>query len=229
MTPADGSDEAGKLAVIADAEVILAAGRAGTQILSTAQLATARQLQVALDVNAVPPAGLEGVDAFADGTPIAGTVGRRGRRARGRQRQVQDRARAAGLDARTPSPAAISASPRRSRRRGDMPPPERVLICALSGRALAQAARAAGFAPDRPRRVRRSRHPCGGRGVASRAGGPAAGASAKGHSWPRRGAWRRRPIPLVWGSGFERSPELLAELAAGRELLGNPAEPWCAR
>ena len=75
MTPADGSDDAGKLAVIADAEVILAAGRAGTQILSTAQLATARQLKVALDVNAVPPAGLEGVDAFADGTPIAGTSG----------------------------------------------------------------------------------------------------------------------------------------------------------
>jgi methylene-tetrahydromethanopterin dehydrogenase len=75
MAPADGSEEAGKLAVIADAEVILAAGRAGTQILSTAQLATARQLKVALDVNAVPPAGLEGVDAFADGTPIAGTTG----------------------------------------------------------------------------------------------------------------------------------------------------------
>jgi methylene-tetrahydromethanopterin dehydrogenase len=75
MTPADGSEEAGKLAVIADAEVILAAGRAGTQILSTAQLATAKQLKVALDVNAVPPAGLEGVDAFADGTPIAGTTG----------------------------------------------------------------------------------------------------------------------------------------------------------
>ena len=75
MAPADGSEEAGKLAVIADAEVILAAGRAGTQILSTSQLATARQLKVALDVNAVPPAGLEGVDAFADGTPIAGTSG----------------------------------------------------------------------------------------------------------------------------------------------------------
>ena len=75
MAPADGSDEAGKLAVIADAEVILAAGRAGTQILSTAQLATAKQLLVALDVNAVPPAGLEGIDAFADGTPIAGTDG----------------------------------------------------------------------------------------------------------------------------------------------------------
>ena len=75
IAPADGSEEAGKLAVIADTEVILAAGRAGTQILSTAQLATARQLKVALDVNAVPPAGLEGLDAFADGTPIAGTSG----------------------------------------------------------------------------------------------------------------------------------------------------------
>ncbi len=54
---------------------MLAAGRAGTQILSTAQLARARNLKVALDVNAVPPAGLEGVDAFADGKPIAGASG----------------------------------------------------------------------------------------------------------------------------------------------------------
>jgi methylene-tetrahydromethanopterin dehydrogenase len=75
MAPADGSDAAGRLAVIADAEVILAAGRAGTQILSTDQLATARKLKVALDVNAVPPAGLEGIDAFADGVAIAGTPG----------------------------------------------------------------------------------------------------------------------------------------------------------
>jgi methylene-tetrahydromethanopterin dehydrogenase len=75
MTPADGSDDAKKLAVIQDAEVILAAGRAGTQILSKDQLASARHLLVALDVNAVPPAGLEGLDAFADGTPIEGTEG----------------------------------------------------------------------------------------------------------------------------------------------------------
>ena len=75
MAPADGSDDAGKLAVIANAEVILAAGRAGTQILSKAQLAQVRQLKVALDVNAVPPAGLEGIDAFADGVAIEGTSG----------------------------------------------------------------------------------------------------------------------------------------------------------
>ena len=61
--------------MIADAEVILAAGRAGTQILSKAQLATAGRLLVALDVNAVPPAGLEGIDAFADAVPIEGTGG----------------------------------------------------------------------------------------------------------------------------------------------------------
>lgn len=73
MRPADGSDDAGKLAVLADAEVILAAGRAGTPILSLAQLAQAPHLLAALDVNAVPPSGLEGIDAFADGAPIPGT------------------------------------------------------------------------------------------------------------------------------------------------------------
>ena len=75
ISPADGSDEAGKLAIVGGAEVILAAGRAGTQILSKDQLATAKRLLVAVDVNAVPPAGLEGIDAFADGVAIEGTPG----------------------------------------------------------------------------------------------------------------------------------------------------------
>ena len=75
MAPADGSDDAKKLRVVAGSEVILAAGRAGTQILSKAQLATASELLVALDVNAVPPAGLEGIDAFANAVPIECTNG----------------------------------------------------------------------------------------------------------------------------------------------------------
>jgi methylene-tetrahydromethanopterin dehydrogenase len=58
-----------------DAEVVLAAGRAGTQILTREQLASARQLRIALDINAVPPAGIEGIDAFDDGKPIEGTSG----------------------------------------------------------------------------------------------------------------------------------------------------------
>lgn len=72
LRPADGSSEAGNSAAAADAEVILAAGRAGTQILSAAQLAAAEDLLVALDVNAVPPAGLEGVGAFDDGKELPG-------------------------------------------------------------------------------------------------------------------------------------------------------------
>jgi methylene-tetrahydromethanopterin dehydrogenase len=75
MTPADGSDDAGKLKALAEADVILAAGRAGTLILGKGQLHKAKRLMVAADVNAVPPAGLEGIDAFADGVPIEGTPG----------------------------------------------------------------------------------------------------------------------------------------------------------
>lgn len=75
LRPADGSTDAGNEAAAADAEVILAAGRAGTQILGTAQLAKAKDLLVALDVNAVPPAGLEGVGAFDDGKELPGGSG----------------------------------------------------------------------------------------------------------------------------------------------------------
>lgn len=73
MRAADGSDDAKNQAVVEEAEVVLAAGRAGTQILSKQQLAAGKRLLVALDVNAVPPAGLEGIDAFADGKPVEGT------------------------------------------------------------------------------------------------------------------------------------------------------------
>ena len=31
------------------------------------------------------------------------------------------------------------------------------------------------------------------------------------------------PVPLVWGTGLEAAPALLAALAAGREILGNDA------
>lgn len=74
LQPADGSDEAKKQAAVETAEVVLAAGRAGVQILSARQLAATRELKVALDVNAVPPAGLEGVGAFDDGKAIPGTA-----------------------------------------------------------------------------------------------------------------------------------------------------------
>jgi methylene-tetrahydromethanopterin dehydrogenase len=71
--PADASSEVLKAGLLADAQVALCAGRAGVQILSSALLSQAKGLSVAADVNAVPPAGVEGVDVMADGTPISGT------------------------------------------------------------------------------------------------------------------------------------------------------------
>lgn len=98
-------------------------------------------------------------------------------------------------------------------------PPD-LLICALSARAMAQSARRGGLRPavidafaDLDTRV-------------------AAVAWAKA---PLRSDWRFEPaallalarglappsVPLVYGSGFERDPELLAALAEGRPLIGT--------
>ena len=68
---ADGSDDAKKAAVLAANDVVLSAGRAGVQILSKAQVAAAKNLMIAADVNAVPPAGIEGLDMMANGTEFS--------------------------------------------------------------------------------------------------------------------------------------------------------------
>ena len=72
---ADGSTDTARRAVLEDCDVVLAAGKAGIQILSAAELRAAVRLKVAADINAVPPLGIEGVDVKADGTPIPGTPG----------------------------------------------------------------------------------------------------------------------------------------------------------
>ncbi len=55
------------------ADVVYATGAAGIQLLNAAQVAAAPQLKVAADVNAVPPSGIAGLDAFHDGTLIEGS------------------------------------------------------------------------------------------------------------------------------------------------------------
>lgn len=52
------------------ANVILCTAKAGTQVLGKAQLMSARSLLVAADVNAVPPAGIEGLGVMDDGKPL---------------------------------------------------------------------------------------------------------------------------------------------------------------
>jgi methylene-tetrahydromethanopterin dehydrogenase len=77
VAAADGSTDAKKQDILSNTEVALCAGRAGVQILSTQQLLSARNLLVVADVNAVPPAGVEGLDVMANGTDIGprGAVG----------------------------------------------------------------------------------------------------------------------------------------------------------
>ncbi len=74
LAAADGSSDALKVAALREAEVVLAAGRAGVQILSRTMLEQARSLKVAADVNAVPPGGIEGLGVQDDAAPLPGTA-----------------------------------------------------------------------------------------------------------------------------------------------------------
>jgi methylene-tetrahydromethanopterin dehydrogenase len=67
---ADGSTDELKSAALKSADIALCAGRAGVQILSARQIGEAKSLKIAADVNAVPPAGIEGLGIQDDGAPI---------------------------------------------------------------------------------------------------------------------------------------------------------------
>ena len=97
---------------------------------------------------------------------------------------------------------------------------EPVLIVALSGRALAQSARAGGFDPI----VLDAFADLDTREAASAVAQVPVDADWRFVLEPLLAAARRLappPVPLAYGSGFERCPDLLAELAVGRELLGS--------
>lgn len=57
---------------LAGKEVALCVAAAGVQVLSATMLAAAKSLLVCADVNAVPPAGIEGLDLHANGTGLVG-------------------------------------------------------------------------------------------------------------------------------------------------------------
>lgn len=65
--------DANKGEYIQTADIVFATGAAGIELLSAELIASAPQLKVAVDANAVPPAGIAGVDAFHNGTPIEGS------------------------------------------------------------------------------------------------------------------------------------------------------------
>jgi methylene-tetrahydromethanopterin dehydrogenase len=74
--PVDASSEDNKSAAIAGMEVVMATAKAGVQILSQQLLKQAVRLLVAADINAVPPAGIEGVGLMDDGVPLAAGSGK---------------------------------------------------------------------------------------------------------------------------------------------------------
>jgi len=61
-----------KADIIANADVIFAAAAAGVQVVSGEHKKLAKHLKVIADVNAVPPAGVEGMELFMNGDKLPG-------------------------------------------------------------------------------------------------------------------------------------------------------------
>jgi len=56
--------------LLGEVEVVIAAAKAGSEVVPAAALAAARALLVAADVNAVPPAGIAGIGVMDNGAPL---------------------------------------------------------------------------------------------------------------------------------------------------------------
>lgn len=70
LTGACGRTEADKAALLGAADLVFCTAKAGIQVLNAALLNTAPKLKVAGDVNAVPPAGIEGIKRNDFGAPL---------------------------------------------------------------------------------------------------------------------------------------------------------------
>jgi NAD(P)-dependent dehydrogenase (short-subunit alcohol dehydrogenase family) len=57
-------------AAVKDAEIILAAGAGGIQLLSQADLKAAKKCKIVADINAIKPVGVEGLDSNDDGKEL---------------------------------------------------------------------------------------------------------------------------------------------------------------
>ena len=72
LEPAPGEPPEQQSDIIISAEVVFAAAAAGVQVLSAQEIQSADKLLVTADVNAVPPAGVEGMELFMNGEPLPG-------------------------------------------------------------------------------------------------------------------------------------------------------------
>ena len=72
VTPMQVSNDAECLEAVKGAEVVVATGKAGIQLMSKEVWSQVPSIKVLADVNAYPPAGIEGVDARDDGKEVDG-------------------------------------------------------------------------------------------------------------------------------------------------------------
>lgn len=70
LTGAVAKNDVEKTALIQDADLVFCTAKAGIRVLNAAVLAKAEQLKVAGDVNAVPPAGIEGIELNDLASPL---------------------------------------------------------------------------------------------------------------------------------------------------------------
>jgi methylene-tetrahydromethanopterin dehydrogenase len=70
LTGALTRNDAEKVQLLADVDIVFCTAKAGIQVLNAATLASTTQLKVAGDVNAVPPAGIEGIKRNDFGKPL---------------------------------------------------------------------------------------------------------------------------------------------------------------
>ena len=82
VEPADSASAEARALLLPQTEVVLAVAKAGVQVLANDELALARRLRIAADLNAVPPAGIEPVGGMDEAKPLA-TAGERERPALG--------------------------------------------------------------------------------------------------------------------------------------------------
>jgi len=80
VSPAETASDAGFAAATDGVDLIIACGAAGVQLLSTEQRQQIASLKVAIDLNAVPPAGIEGIGVMdkavdQDGVVCYGAIG----------------------------------------------------------------------------------------------------------------------------------------------------------
>jgi len=71
LSAGDGSSIERVGGLLAEADVVFNAAAAGVQVLSASQIGSAHRLKAACDVNAVPPAGIEGVGLMDKAAPLA--------------------------------------------------------------------------------------------------------------------------------------------------------------